>query len=159
MNLLHGWIYLRGESFQEWIFFRGEYFLGWIFFRGKYYTAKIFHQHFSTSKFSICSSLLLGSSYVSTWHAFNLRWQSGFLVSSQESIVDNIFLGSVLRKSETIVDHTQAKCGFKLVSKEEKIHQQLHDFKIDSWSDLSISAKHCTVYTLYQIWNSTLNVQ
>ena len=49
----------------------------------------------------------------------HLRRQSGFLVSSQESVVNNIFLGSILRKSEAIVDHTQGKCGFKLVSKEE----------------------------------------
>ena len=138
------------------MFFQGEYFSGFDIFYIEYFEKNV-NQNFPTSKFSICSSLLLGSSYVSTWHAFNLRWQSGFLVSSQESVVDNIFLGSVLRKSETIVDHTQAKCGFKLVSKEEKIHQQLHDFKIDSWSDLSISAKHCTPYIKFGIQHSMYN--
>ena len=40
----------------------------WIFLRGKYFAEKNFNQNFSISKFFICSSLLLGSSYVSTWH-------------------------------------------------------------------------------------------
>ena len=43
------------------MFFRDEYFSGFDILKN-------FNQNFSISKFSICSSLLLRSSYVSTWH-------------------------------------------------------------------------------------------
>ena len=54
-------------------------------------------------------------------------WQVGFSVDSKVSVVNNSFLGSVHRKTKTIIDHHQASSGFELVGKEEQIGQQLHD--------------------------------
>ena len=42
---------------------------GWIFSG-----VNILQQNLSTSKFSICSLLLLGPSYVSTWHFCSIFW-------------------------------------------------------------------------------------
>ena len=59
---------------QGWVFFRGEfltggsYILGVNIFSGEYFQGWIFYIKNFPPKFSICSSLLLGSSYVSTWH-------------------------------------------------------------------------------------------
>ena len=58
----------------------------------------------------------------------HLGWQGGFLVGSQESIVDNVCLSSMHRKSDTVVDHLQAKYASGMVSKEEQIQQKLHGF-------------------------------
>ena len=56
-------------------------------------------------------------------------WQVGLLVDSKVSVVDNSLLGSVHRKTKTIIDHHQASSRFELVSNEEQIRQQLHDVR------------------------------
>ena len=73
-----------------------------------------------------CSKLFLKTSKA---ECLNLAWQVGFSVSSQESVVDHSLLGSIHRKTKTIVNHPQASSGFELVSKEEQICKHFHDVR------------------------------
>ena len=113
MNIFQVWTILRGEYFRGWIFFRGEYFSvanflrseyflrvnifrNKCFFRDEYFSGfdilKNFNQNFSISKFSICSSLLLRSSYVSTWHFSIWVSHSGTLSSLLYILHDKHFI-------------------------------------------------------------------
>ena len=52
-------------------------------------------------------------------HCLHLTWKSGFRVSCQEGVVNNIFLRSIYRKSKPVIYHPQSRCEAKLVSKKE----------------------------------------
>ena len=89
------------------------------------------------SKYSTC----MISKY-SKAQFLHLRWQSGFSVISQESVVDNnCFFSSMHRMSKTTVYHLQPKGGLELVSKEEKICHQLHRVSFENVGQFHQSLK------------------
>ena len=54
-----------------------------------------------------------------TYRLLHLSWKSGFRVSCQEGVVNNIFLRSINSKSKPIIYHPQSSCEAELVSKKE----------------------------------------